>query len=164
MPSTNSTLRNRVPHEAQGMLTLLFETMDMHGRPVCPSNHIMQDKGAISNVAVRSQQSLLSARQYSVWLSRWRLYRDALQCRLSPLSQKVTLREIREGAGRSLADCLRMEFRMVHHCCTARTDFVEGVSALLIDKRGRAKWDPPRIEQVWCFPNTGVRITSACFT
>lgn len=68
--------------------------------------------------------------------------------KLSPLSQKVTLREVREGAGRSLADCLRMEFRMVHHCCTARTDFVEGVSALLINKRGQAKWDPPTIEQV----------------
>ena len=37
---------------------------------------------------------------------------------------------------------------MVHHCCTSRTDFVEGVSALLIDKRGQAKWDPASIEQV----------------
>lgn len=33
--------------------------------------------------------------------------------RLSPLSQKVTLREVREGAGRSLAHSLRMEFRQV---------------------------------------------------
>ena len=89
-------------------------------------------------------------------MTRWRLDLDALRCRLSPLSQKVTLREVREGAGRSLADCLRMEFRMVHHCCTARTDFVEGVSALLINKRGQAKWDPPTIEQVLCHPNPGV--------
>ena len=53
---------------------------------------------------------------------------------------------------------------MVHHCCTARTDFVEGVRALLIDKRGQAKWDPPRIEQVYWSPIPDVSITSACFT
>ena len=74
----------------------------------------------------------------------------------------MTLREVREGASKSLADCLRTEFRMVHHCCTARTGFVEGVSALLIDKRGQAKWDPPSIEQVWWSPNCGVRSTNAC--
>lgn len=68
--------------------------------------------------------------------------------RLSPLSQKVTLREIRQGAGASLENCLRAEFRMVHHCCMGRTDFTEGVTALLIEKRGQAHWDPPSIEQV----------------
>ncbi len=68
--------------------------------------------------------------------------------RLSPLSQKVTLREIRQGTGASLEDCLRTEFRMVCHCCTGRTDFREGVIALLIEKRGQAHWDPPSIEQV----------------
>lgn len=68
--------------------------------------------------------------------------------RLSPLSQKVTLREVRQGAGASLEDCLRTEFRMVHHCCMGRTDFTEGVTALLIEKRGQAHWDPLSIEQV----------------
>ena len=34
-------------------------------------------------------------------------------CRLSPLSQAVTLRELREGAGKTLGESLRMEFRMV---------------------------------------------------
>ena len=41
-----------------------------------------------------------------------------------------------------------MEFRMVHHCCTGRSDFTEGVKALLIEKRGQARWDPASIEQV----------------
>ena len=89
---------------------------------------------------------------------------DALRCRLSPLSQKVTLRAVREGAGKSLADCLKMEFRMVHHCCTGRTDFVEGVSALLIDKRGQAKWDPASIEQVLHRPNPYISSAKACLT
>ena len=74
--------------------------------------------------------------------------RTLVCCRLSPLSQKVTLREVREGAGKPLEECLKMEFRMVHHCCTGKTDFTEGVKALLIEKRGQAKWDPASIEQV----------------
>ena len=45
-----------------------------------------------------------------------------------------------------------MEFRMVHHCCAGRTDFIEGVKALLIEKRGQAKWDPASIEQVPSLP------------
>ena len=64
------------------------------------------------------------------------------------MSQKVTLREVREGAGKSLGECLKMEFRMVHHCCTGKTDFIQGVKALLIDKRGQARWDPASIKQV----------------
>ena len=63
------------------------------------------------------------------------------------MSQAVTLREVREGAGKSLEECLKMEFCMVHHCCTGKTDFVEGVKALLIEKRGQAKWNPASIEQ-----------------
>lgn len=55
---------------------------------------------------------------------------------------------MREGAGKSLAECLRMEFRMVHQCVLGKSDFVEGVRALLIDKTGKPKWDPPSIQQV----------------
>ena len=64
------------------------------------------------------------------------------------MSQKVTLREVREGAKKSLDECLKMEFCMVHHCCTGKTDFIQGVKALLIDKQGQAKWDPASIDQV----------------
>ncbi len=71
-----------------------------------------------------------------------------LWCRSSKLSQVVVLRELREGAGRSLAECLPMEFRMVHQCVTGKSDFVEGVRALLIDKTGKPQWDPSSIEQV----------------
>lgn len=61
---------------------------------------------------------------------------------------------MREGAGKSLEQCLRMEFRMVHHCCTGKTDFTEGVKALLIEKRGQAVWDPASIEQVPSHPSS----------
>ncbi|BDA46941.1 3-hydroxyisobutyryl-CoA hydrolase, mitochondrial [Coccomyxa sp. Obi] len=66
----------------------------------------------------------------------------------SKLSQAVVLRELREGAAKSLAECLRMEFRLVHQCVMGKSDFVEGVRALLIDKTGKPHWDPTSIEQV----------------
>ena len=82
--------------------------------------------------------------------------------RLSPLSQKVTLRELQEGAGKTLAESLRMEFRQVHHCICGRTDFVEGIRALLIDKTGNPKWDPPTIEQVLLSAHSHVVTTGTC--
>ncbi len=64
----------------------------------------------------------------------------------------MTLREVREGMDKTLGESLAMEFRMVHQCIYGKSDFVEGIRALLIDKTGDPKWDPPSIEQarsVW---------------
>ena len=65
----------------------------------------------------------------------------------SPLSQAVTLRLMHEGKGKTLAECLRMDFRLVTRFCRGPSDFVEGVRALLIDKCGQPRWDPPHIDQ-----------------
>ena len=65
----------------------------------------------------------------------------------SPLSQAVTLRQMHEGKGKTLAECLRMDFRLVTRFCRGPSDFVEGVRALLIDKCGKPSWDPPHIDQ-----------------
>ena len=59
----------------------------------------------------------------------------------------MTLRELREGMGKTLGESLPMEFRQVHQCIYGKSDFVEGIRALLIDKTGDPKWDPPSIEQ-----------------
>ncbi|KAK9822375.1 hypothetical protein WJX81_004093 [Elliptochloris bilobata] len=66
----------------------------------------------------------------------------------SPLSQAVTLRQMHEGKGKTLAECLRMDFRLVTRFCRGPSDFVEGVRALLIDKCGQPRWDPPHNDQV----------------
>ena len=83
--------------------------------------------------------------------------------RLSPLSQKVTLRELQEGAGKTLAESLRMEFRQVHHCIHGRTDFVEGIRALLIDKTGQSpSGTRPTIEQALLFAHSPAVTINTC--
>ena len=67
--------------------------------------------------------------------------------RSSPLSQAVTLRQMHEGKGATLAECLKMDFRLITRFCRGPSDFVEGVRALLIDKCGKPHWDPPTIDQ-----------------
>jgi enoyl-CoA hydratase len=66
----------------------------------------------------------------------------------SPLSCKVSLRLLAEGAGRaSFEEEMRAEFALAAHVVRTH-DFVEGVRALLIDKDQQPKWDPATPEEV----------------
>ena len=47
----------------------------------------------------------------------------------SPVSMKVTLRQLLTGINLNLADCLEMEYRISQHCVEAQKDFYEGVRA-----------------------------------
>lgn len=48
-----------------------------------------------------------------------------------------------------LDECLRMEYRIVHHFIhDANSDFYRGVEALLVHKSGHAAWQPASIEDV----------------
>lgn len=51
------------------------------------------------------------------------------------------------GTNMSLGKCLQMEFQLVYNFFP-RSDFKEGVRALLIDKDRRPKWNPACIEDV----------------
>jgi enoyl-CoA hydratase len=70
----------------------------------------------------------------------------------SPLMLHVTLMQIRRARHMSLADDLRMERDMVRHCfhlrTPARSETVEGIRALAIDKDHQPRWSPSRIEEV----------------
>ncbi|WP_395057250.1 enoyl-CoA hydratase/isomerase family protein [Polaromonas sp.] len=76
----------------------------------------------------------------------------ALLRKRSPLMLHVTLEQIRRARTLSLADDLRMERDIVHHCFHlnpgAASDTVEGIRALAIDKDYTPKWNPARIEDV----------------
>jgi enoyl-CoA hydratase/carnithine racemase len=80
---------------------------------------------------------------YAAWAARTA---QALRKR-SPTMLKVTLEQLRRGAGLSLADCLRMELNLIHGCFD-HGDFVEGVRAAILDKDNDPHWNPPSLQQV----------------
>ena len=70
----------------------------------------------------------------------------------SPLMLHVVLEQIRRARGMGLADELRMERDMVHHCFHLRpvqdSETVEGIRALAVDKDHSPHWKPARVEAV----------------
>ncbi|WCM91600.1 enoyl-CoA hydratase/isomerase family protein [Acidovorax sp. NCPPB 2350] len=69
----------------------------------------------------------------------------------SPLMLHVVLEQIRRARGGGLADDLRMERDMVRHCFhlrPGRSETVEGIRALAVDKDHAPRWSPERIEDV----------------
>ncbi|HEX3667200.1 MAG TPA: enoyl-CoA hydratase/isomerase family protein [Rhizomicrobium sp.] len=65
----------------------------------------------------------------------------------SPISLKVTFRQLRDGRSLSFDDCLRMEFRMVNRVMAGH-DFFEGVRAAIIDKDNEPAWSPETLPEV----------------
>lgn len=65
----------------------------------------------------------------------------------SPTAMKVTLHQIRAGAGLSFEECMKMEWRIANRCAVGK-DFYEGVRALLIDKDNAPKWSPSTLADV----------------
>lgn len=82
----------------------------------------------------------------------WAQKTAAVLRKRSALMLHVTLEQIRRARSMSLADDLRMERDMVHHCFHLRagpaSETVEGIRALAIDKDYSPKWNPARIEDV----------------
>ena len=66
---------------------------------------------------------------------------------VSPSALAWTLHILREGAHRTLEQCLDAEFALTH-TAMAHSDFIEGVRAMVVDKDRTPHWQPPRIEDV----------------
>ena len=83
---------------------------------------------------------------------RWAQKTATVLRKRSPLMLHVTLEQIRRARHMSLADDLRMERDMVHHCFYDRpgtaSETVEGIRALAVDKDYAPKWHPACIEDV----------------
>ncbi len=95
-----------------------------------------------SHESVAAIQAALAAED-SPWASKVR----AVMRGKSPLSQKVTFRQIREGANLSFDDCMRMEFRMSQHFMAGQ-EFFEGVRALVVDKDQKPAWQHATLDDV----------------
>ena len=65
----------------------------------------------------------------------------------SPISCKVTFRQIREGAKLDFDACMRLEFRLTRRFIAGH-DFYEGVRAVIIDKDNAPKWSPDTLEGI----------------
>ncbi len=80
-------------------------------------------------------------------LQPWADKTRALLAKRSPTLLKVTLEQLRRGAGISLAECFRMEYGLVQ-ACFDQGDFLEGVRALIVDKDNTPRWNPPSLPEV----------------
>ena len=86
----------------------------------------------------------------------WAQSMAALLRKRSPLMLHVALAQVRRARTLTLADDLRMERDMVHHCfhggqpgcCASQSETVEGIRALVVDKDQAPRWNPARIEDV----------------
>ncbi len=82
----------------------------------------------------------------------WAVKTAATLRKRSPLMLHATLEQIRRARSMTLADDLRMERDMVHHCFHLRpgvkSETVEGIRALAVDKDYKPQWSPARIEDV----------------
>ncbi|MEX0955694.1 MAG: enoyl-CoA hydratase/isomerase family protein [Rhizobiaceae bacterium] len=67
--------------------------------------------------------------------------------RRSPTSLKVAFRQVVEGRGRPMAECMNMEFRILNRMLAGH-DFYEGIRAVVIDKDNRPAWQPATLEEV----------------
>ena len=71
----------------------------------------------------------------------------ALMNKMSPSSMHVTYAQLQRGKGRSLQECLEMEFRLMMRCMAA-PDFTEGIRAVLVDKDHNPRWQPAGVQDV----------------
>jgi enoyl-CoA hydratase/carnithine racemase len=71
---------------------------------------------------------------------------------MSPTSLKITLEQVRRAKAThsmSLGECLKMEYRLCQTLMkNTKSDFYEGIRAVLVDKDRNPSWNPPTLEEV----------------
>ncbi len=80
-------------------------------------------------------------------ISQWATETLATIKRKSPTSLAIALRQLRQGRGLSMPQCMQLEYRIVSAVLEGH-DFYEGIRAAIIDKDNTPGWKPATLEQV----------------
>jgi 3-hydroxyisobutyryl-CoA hydrolase len=79
--------------------------------------------------------------------SDWAKQQLKLLSKMSPTSLKVSIKQLEQGAKKSLKECLEMEYLLAQKFAI-KSDFLEGVRALLVDKCGKPSWNPANYKEI----------------
>lgn len=145
LPALWETLATRTFESSEQIRQwIAAEVMAGSARPACDTARI---NSYFSLLRVKHMVDALEAST-----DRWALKTAANLRKRSPLMLHVTLEQIRRARSMTLADDLRMERGIVHHCFHLRpgaaSETVEGIRALAVDRDYTPKWSPARIEGV----------------
>jgi enoyl-CoA hydratase len=77
----------------------------------------------------------------------WAEETQAILLTKSPLSLKITLRQLTIGRDYDLDAALALEYRLTQHCMAGH-DFYEGIRAMLIDRDRKPQWRPASLPEV----------------
>lgn len=59
----------------------------------------------------------------------------------------MTFKALTAGSTQSMADCMKMEFRILNRMLESH-DLYEGIRSALIEKGSKPRWKPSRVEDV----------------
>jgi enoyl-CoA hydratase len=92
-------------------------------------------------------EAILDALQSETADPDWAAETRATLLTKSPISLRITLRQLVLGQGFDLEAALKLEYRMTQHVMAAH-DFYEGVRAALVDKDQKPRWRPSRLAEI----------------
>jgi enoyl-CoA hydratase len=137
-----AALKAGVVEDPAAIETLLTEYEAEPGRPPIAAH---QDEIARC-FAADSVEAVLAA--LAAVDSDWAREQLATLRTRSPLSTKVALRQMHDGArAQTFAEVMAMEYRIAYRVGVSH-DFLEGVRAVIVDKDNQPKWNPPTFEAV----------------
>jgi len=146
MPAIVDALRTGVQDSAEHVVATVMERVDL----APPGEHWNARALINRHFSADSVPALFASLEADA--DPWAQRTLATLKQRSPLMMAVTLEQIRRAASMSLAEDLRMERDLVHHCFHLRpgaaSETVEGVRALAVDKDHAPKWNPARVEDV----------------
>lgn len=146
MPGLIAALRSEPQPSAEHVVATVMERVDL-----APAS---APKTATDRIHQHFGQPTLGAILASLAASDddWARHTHAKLLKRSPTMMAVTLELVRRGRTLSLADDLRLERDLVHHCFhlrgAARSETVEGIRALAVDKDHAPRWQPASVDAI----------------